>query len=111
MMSRTQHGQLLASLQHQVLLACNVWVNLVPFSCFCNLSKFQASQDGNVPFPLTYPHLLQLQLACLILLTYHLCLFLSSAPIPVVPNCLTVPFYSSAYETVQPSVSCNWLVT
>ncbi len=33
------------------------------------------------------------------------------APIPVVPDCLTVPFSSSAYETVQPSASSNWLAT
>lgn len=76
MASRTQHGPLLASLQHQVLLACSGWVNLVPIPWFYSGMKFQASQDGNAPFPLTYPHLLQLYLAYLNLLMCHLCLFL-----------------------------------
>jgi hypothetical protein len=76
MVSRTQHGPLLASLQHQVLLACNGWVNLVPIPWFYSGMKFQASQDGNAPFSLPNPHLLQLYLAYLNLLMCHLCLFL-----------------------------------
>lgn len=31
-----------------------------------------------------------------------------SALIPAAPNCLTVPFSSSAYDIVQPLASCSW---
>ncbi len=61
-----------------------------------------------MPHSPSHTHICSDSISHILTCLYVICASSCFSLIPAAPNCLTVPFSSSAYDIVQPLASCSW---